>query len=204
MFSSRLPVRTPTAPTVTAAIAVLAATLLLSGCAVPRQMGQEGMGMDPGTSTSADSNRADMMFVQMMIPHHEQAIEMSDLLSGKSGISAGSMDLAQEITAAQTAEIAQMKSLLDDWGVNSMGDMGDTGMMSGDDMEALADAEGTDAERIFLTGMIDHHEGAIDMAEPEVENGESAETVALATDIIRAQRIEIELMKDLLAALPSE
>lgn len=201
MFSSRLPVRTPTAPTVTAAIAVLAATLLLSGCAVPRQMGQEGMGMDPGTSTSADSNRADMMFVQMMIPHHEQAIEMSDLLSGKSGISAGSMDLAQEITAAQTAEIAQMKTLLDDWGVNSMGDMG---MMSDDDMEALADAEGTDAERIFLTGMIDHHEGAIDMAEPEVENGESAETVALATDIIRVQRIEIELMKDLLAALPSE
>ena len=204
MFSSRLPVRTPTAPTVTAAIAVLAATLLLSGCAVPRQMGQEGMGMDPGTSTSADSNRADMMFVQMMIPHHEQAIEMSDLLSGKSGISAGSMDLAQEIAAAQTAEIAQMKTLLDDWGVNSMGDMGDMGMMSDDDMEALADAEGTDAERIFLTGMIDHHEGAIEMAEPEVENGESAETVALATDIIRAQRIEIELMKDLLAALPSE
>ena len=201
MFSSRLPVRTPTAPTVTAAIAVLAATLLLSGCAVPRQMGQEGMGMDPGTSTSADSNRADMMFVQMMIPHHEQAIEMSDLLSGKSGISAGSMDLAQEITAAQTAEIAQMKTLLDDWGVNSMGDMG---MMSDDDMEALADAEGTDAERIFLTGMIDHHEGAIDMAEPEVANGQSAETVALATDIIRVQRIEIELMKDLLAALPSE
>ena len=204
MFSSRLPVRTPTAPTVTAAIAVLAATLLLSGCAVPRQMGQEGMGMDPGTSTSADSNRADMMFVQMMIPHHEQAIEMSDLLSGKSGISAGSMDLAQEITAAQTAEIAQMKTLLDDWGVNSMGDMGDMGMMSDDDMEALADAEGTDAERIFLTGMIDHHEGAIDMAEPEVANGQSAETVALATDIIRVQRIEIELMKDLLAALPSE
>ena len=201
MFSSRLPVRTPTAPTVTAAIAVLAATLLLSGCAVPRQMGQEGMGMDPGTSTSVDSNRADMMFVQMMIPHHEQAIEMSDLLSGKSGISAGSMDLAQEITAAQTAEIAQMKTLLDDWGVNSMGDMG---MMSDDDMEALADAEGTDAERIFLTGMIDHHEGAIDMAEPEVANGQSAETVALATDIIRVQRIEIELMKDLLAALPSE
>lgn len=160
--------------------------------------------MDPGTSTSADSNRADMMFVQMMIPHHEQAIEMSDLLSGKSGISAGSMDLAQEITAAQTAEIAQMKTLLDDWGVNSMGDMGDMGMMSDDDMEALADAEGTDAERIFLTGMIDHHEGAIDMAEPEVANGQSAETVALATDIIRAQRIEIELMKDLLAALPSE
>ena len=200
MFSSRLLVRTPV-PTMTAAIAVLAATLLLSGCAVPRQMGQEGMGMDPGTSTSADSNRADMMFVQMMIPHHEQAIEMSDLLSGKSGISAGSMDLAQEITAAQTAEIAQMKTLLDDWGVNSMGDMG---MMSDDDMEALADAEGTDAERIFLTGMIDHHEGAIDMAEPEVANGQSAETVALATDIIRAQRIEIELMKDLLAALPSE
>ena len=203
MFSSRLLVRTPV-PTMTAAIAVLAATLLLSGCSVPRQMGQDGMGRDPGTSTSADSNRADMMFVQMMIPHHEQAIEMSDLLSGKSGISTGSMDLAQQITAAQTAEIAQMKTLLDDWGVNSMGDMGDRGMMSGDDMEALADAEGTDAERIFLTGMIDHHEGAINMAEPEVDNGESAETVALARDIIRAQRIEIALMKDLLAALPSE
>lgn len=147
------------------------------------------------------------MFVQMMIPHHEQAIEMSDLLLGKSGISTGSVELAQEITAAQTTEIAQMKSLLEVWDVNSMGGMGGTGgmgMMSDDDMDSLADADGVEAERVFLTGMIDHHEGAIDMAEPEVEDGASSETVALATDIIRAQRIEIERMKDLLAALPSE
>lgn len=182
------------------ASAVLAAALALTGCAAGSQQMPMG-GMYSGSSSSAEANRNDVMFAQMMIPHHEQAVEMSDMLLGKTGISAGTVAIAAQIKAAQTPEIEQLKQMLDDWGYTSGGSMGGTGMMGGDDMGDLAAANGAEAERIFLTQMIDHHEGAIAMSEPEIENGVSADAVALAIDIVEAQKIEIEQMTQLLEAL---
>ena len=75
------------------------------------------------------------------------------------------------------------------------------GMMSGEDMQALSAAQGTEAARLFLTQMIAHHEGAIAMAQTEVENGQSPDAIAMARTIIDTQQQEIDTMRQLLTTL---
>ena len=146
------------------------------------------------------------MFAQAMIPHHQQAVAMSDMILAKDGIDAKVTDLATQIKAAQAPEIAQMSGWLAGWGENpspSMGmdhDMGG-GMMSQADMDALDQATGEDAARLFLTGMITHHKGAITMAQNEVANGQNPEAIALAQKIITDQQAEITTMNQLLEQL---
>lgn len=162
-----------------------------------------GMG---GRDLPADVNAADVMFVEMMIPHHEQAIEMADLVLDTPGIDPAVIDLATEIKAAQGPEIEQMERWLDDWGMPSMsgghgGHGGMDGMLSDEELQRLADAEGDEATRLFLEGMIEHHEGAIDMADDVIDDGDNADVRRLAEIIITAQQAEIDLMGDLLTAL---
>lgn len=182
--------------------AVAAATALaLSGCAG----GTSGTDMSseeaPTTEAAASFNGADVTFAQMMIPHHEQAVEMSDTLLAKDGIDEQVRDLATQIKDAQQPEIDQLKDWLSDWGQEEA-DMGGMnhggGMMSEDDMTALDDATGADAARLFLEQMTAHHEGAIGMAEAEVKNGENAEAKAMADSVVATQTEEITLMQDLL------
>lgn len=156
-------------------------------------------------------NHADVMFARMMVPHHEQAIEMSDLVLDAGDVDPRITDLATQIKAAQGPEIVQMTIWLDEWGVpgpDSMG-MGDAmsngamggmgGMLSESEMRALEDAEGVQAGRLFLQGMIVHHEGAIEMAETEIDSGTHEGTVDLARSIVVSQTREIGVMEDLLA-----
>lgn len=161
---------------------------------------------------SAEHNQADVMFARMMIPHHAQAIEMSDMILAKPEIPAEVTALAEQIKAAQGPEIAQLESWLADWdepqmptdvpGSGHMSDMPHMdGMMSDEDMQALADAQGVEAARLFLTQMIDHHEGAIDMAETEIEDGRFPDAVALARTIAETQQQEIDTMRRLLENL---
>ena len=149
-----------------------------------------------GCSTNSDSGYSsqDIMFAEMMIPHHQQAIEMSDLALQNSK-NPEILKLAQQIKDAQAPEIEEMKS----WGASSdahMGHMMD-GMLSDDEMAELRMATGPEFDRLFLEGMIKHHEGAIDMAEMVVDSKE-ADVAALAKAIIEAQRTEISTMKKLL------
>ncbi|MFM9141270.1 MAG: DUF305 domain-containing protein, partial [Actinomycetota bacterium] len=139
----------------------------------------------------------DIMFAEMMIPHHQQAIEMSDLAL-KNSTNPEILALAQEIKDAQAPEIEQMKS----WGASSMAHMGHMmdGMLSDEEMSELAAARGGEFDRLFLEGMIKHHEGAIDMAEMVIDS-KNAEVAALANSIIEAQRAEIATMKELLTGL---
>lgn len=159
-----------------------------------------------GTPAAGPHNNADVMFAQMMIPHHQQAIEMSDILLAKDGIDPKITDLAQQIKAEQGPEIAQMSGWLAGWGQNpspSMGmdhDMGG-GMMNQADMDALEQATGTEAAKLFLTGMVKHHQGAITMAQQQVANGQNPEAVALAKRIITDQQAEITTMNQLLDQL---
>ena len=159
-----------------------------------------------GTPATGPHNDADVIFVQAMIPHHQQAVAMSDMILAKDGIDAKVTDLATQIKAAQAPEIAQMSGWLAGWGESpspSMGmdhDMGG-GMMSQADMDALDQATGKDAARMFLTGMITHHKGAITMAQREVANGQNPEAVALAQKIITDQQAEITTMNQLLTQL---
>jgi uncharacterized protein (DUF305 family) len=125
---------------------------------------------------------------------------MSDVLLAKSDIDPEVADLAERIKAAQGPEIEQMKGWLDDWGVTEMPDtMGHGGMMDEGDMDALAAASGAEASRLFLEQMIEHHEGAIDMAEDALADGENADVLELARTIIDAQTAEIAEMQGMLA-----
>ena len=191
----------------------LAAALALAGCA--GGSGSESMpGMDHGNNSAppsssaatANVNDADVMFAQMMIPHHQQAVEMSDMILNKEGIDPGVLALASDIKAAQQPEIDQLQEWLDEWGVGSgtgsMEDMGPGGgMMSEGDMAALQAATGAEASRLFLEQMTMHHEGAITMAQDEVDNGQNPDVIAMAQTIIDTQTAEIATMKELLAQL---
>jgi uncharacterized protein (DUF305 family) len=158
-------------------------------------------------------NDADVMFAQHMIPHHQQAVEMSDMLLAKQGIDPRVTDLAKQIKAAQGPEIEQMQGWLTQWGNPAMppmpsGDMsghgnmpGMSGMMSEADMTALQNATGVEASKLFLTQMIAHHEGAITMAQTEIKDGQYPAAVELAKSIVNAQQKEIDTMKGILATL---
>ncbi len=189
-----------------AALAAAAASAIivgLSACVTVNPGGGTGM---PMGDLPEGVNTADVAFVQMMIPHHERAVEMSDLLLEKEGIDPEVVELATAIKQAQGPEIELMKSWLDDWGVPSMMsgggmdgmNMGSGGGMDDADMDALADAEGADASRLFLESMSEHHAGAVDMAENVLDDGESKQVADLARDIIETQQAEIEIMRELL------
>ena len=189
--------------------AVAATALALSGCA-PGNGGMSGMDDHapdkPPASDSqvaADFNDADVAFAQMMIPHHEQAVEMSDMLLAKDGIDQRVAELAAQIKDAQQPEIDQLRDWLTDWGQQEadMGGMNHGGMMSDDDMTALEAAEGAEAARLFLEQMTEHHEGAIAMAEAEVDDGRSEDAKGMAATIVATQTDEIATMQELLASL---
>ena len=187
--------------------AAAAAALALSSCAGGTP-GADATGSDAsaGSDSTVAFNGADVTFAQMMIPHHEQAVEMSDTLLAKDGIDERIRDLATRINDAQQPEIDELKASLDDWG-QQQGDMGGMnhggGMMSDDDLTALDDARGDDAARLFLEQMTVHHEGAVEMAQAEVADGENADARAMAERIIATQTAEIALMQDLLAQVSS-
>ena len=150
-----------------------------------------------GASTSF--NDADVEFLQQMIPHHEQATEMAELVGDRTE-RAELQELADTITADQTKEIDQMRSLLDAAGAEEAeGDMeGMAGMedMSGMDEEIteLEGLSGDEFDLAFIDMMTRHHESAIEMAESVTEEGEHPEVAQLAKAIIEAQRAEIEQM----------
>lgn len=155
---------------------------------------------------AAAANDADIAFTAGMIPHHEQAIEMSDIVLGKDGIDPRVGELAERIKAAQGPEIDRLQGWLRDWGAEHAGHGGDhaghgDGMMTEEDLAALRDASGADASRLFLEQMIAHHEGAVQMAETQIAEGGNADAIALAREIASAQTAEIQQMRDLLASL---
>ncbi|MGV8896328.1 MAG: DUF305 domain-containing protein [Rhodoglobus sp.] len=188
----------------------LVSTLILAGCSAA----------DPAPSPSSSSseeasavfNSADVMFASGMIPHHQQAIEMADVVLAKDGIDARVIELAQQIKAAQDPEITTMKGWLTEWGIEydesamegMVGmegmDHGD-GLMSQSDMDALDRATGDDASRLFLEQMIVHHEGAIMMAELEIDNGNNPAAIELAEAIVSGQTTEVSTMNTLLGSL---
>lgn len=199
--------------------AALAASLGLAGCTSGSSPagGNSMPGMNHGSSSpmasmmpdaNADHNQADIMFARMMIPHHAQAVEMSDIMLGKPDIPAEVTSLATRIKDAQAPEIETMTGWLKEWNQptgmmdgttmpgHSMG-----GMVDADGINKLKAAEGTEAVRLFLTQMIGHHEGAITMAEQEISAGKYPEAIELCRAIVTSQTAEIVEMKGLLAGL---
>jgi uncharacterized protein (DUF305 family) len=166
----------------------------------------DGHGGEHGEQSSEGAfNDADVAFAQGMIPHHAQAVEMADLVPDRAA-SPEVRDLAERIRAAQQPEIDLMEGWLEDWDQSMDGmdhsdmDMGDMGMMSDEGMQQLESASGEEFDRLFLTGMREHHLGAVAMAEEELNAGEFPEAKELAREIIDTQQAEIEEIDGLLAA----
>ena len=192
------------------ALLALAVALTLAACGSDDDGGV--VGADDGATSSSvkevDHNHADVTFAQGMIPHHEQAIEMAEMALEQAS-APEVRDLAERIKAAQGPEIETLRGWLEEWGEeeasdDSMGGMehgASSGMMSEDDMSALGELEGAEFEREFLTMMKEHHEGAIAMAETELEDGKFEAALEMAQEIIDTQSAEIEEINELMASL---
>lgn len=153
-------------------------------------------------------NQEDVVFLQGMIPHHDQAIVMAKLVPSHTTNQA-LIALAAKIEGAQAPEIALMTSWLSQWQVSvsptaggqemSGHDMGTThGMMTADQLSRLEKAQGAQFDKMWLTMMIEHHEGAVVMAKQELAKGENPQSKELAQTIIDGQTQEINQMKQML------
>ncbi|WP_370618931.1 DUF305 domain-containing protein [Mumia sp. Pv 4-285] len=159
---------------------------------------------DASPAEEGDHNAADVAFAQQMIPHHRQALEMAALAPSRAGTEVAA--LAERIGAAQDPEIATMTGWLEEWGKDvpaeddaHAGHTDMPGMMSPEDLDRLEGLTGDAFDAEFLRQMIAHHEGAVAMAEDEVTAGSDPEAIALAQQVVTAQRAEIAEMQALLA-----
>jgi len=181
----------------------LLAGLLLGACGSTDHATMPSMsGAAPASGAAATFNDADVAFAQHMIPHHEQAVTMAALADTRA-TDAEVKKLAAQIKAAQNPEMTTMTGWLQGWGRMDMGDMDlshDTmpGMMSDDAMKKLGALSGKEFDQEFLHMMIEHHQGAIEMANQETSGGSNPEAKALAQQIITGQQAEIDAMKQLL------
>ena len=159
-------------------------------------------GMNNSQSTS-DLQMNESMFAEMMIPHHQQAVEMSDLALSKS-TNPSVLDLAKRIKNAQSAEIIQMQSWLGGESSNSM--MSDHsghsmgGMLTDEELSKLESASGAELDKLFLEGMIANHEGAIDMSRM-IKDTTTKEINAFGVNVVEVQSAEIREMKEILESL---
>jgi uncharacterized protein (DUF305 family) len=183
--------------------AVLTALAGLGGCS-----DSERDSTDPAAAQAFNS--ADVKFAQTMIPHHEQAIEMSDIMLAKSDVDPEVTKLAQQIKDAQGPEVTAMTEFLTAWNQPLLPDHASEadehhwdaeGVLTPEQMQELMATDGSAGQQLFLEGMIEHHEGAITMVQDEIDNGENPDAVKLAQAIKDGHAAEIETMKNLLDRL---
>ena len=151
--------------------------------------------------TLSNLNSSDIMFAQMMIPHHQQAIDMSKYAL-KNSSNKEIIALAKAISSAQGKEIAQMKYWLT--ATKSPATMGHhmdmNGMISEKQMKAFSTLKGAKFDEAFLSAMIEHHQGALEMVDL-LKSTKNAEAKKLAKDVLRVQKVEIASMKKLLVKI---
>jgi len=192
----------------------LAGTVGLAGCGnnntgnMPMDSTTPAASQAPSASSSMSGqfNAADVMFVQGMLPHHKQAVAMSETLLKKSGVNPKVTALAKEIKAAQQPEITTMEGWLKAWGQKPMGsgmggmDMGN-GMATDAELKQFEKADGATAQKTFLEMMTKHHQGAVKMAQMQEKNGKNPDALQLAKNIVISQQKEITTMQNLLTTL---
>ena len=169
-----------------------------------------------------EHNDADVAFASDMIQHHAQALAMVDLTMDRP-LDPEVEALAEDVRTAQAPEIETLAGWLTDWDeqipetirdhVNAghgAGDLSDSmrdldhgdmpGMMSADDIDALENTSDTEFQEMWLEMMMEHHEGAIEMAKSEQEDGRYKPAVDLAGDIVDSQSQEVATMQDLIGS----
>ena len=177
------------------AVLALGIVFLLAGNS-GAPMDHSGHGSTSKEKSSSQYSADEIMFAQMMIPHHEQAVTMSELALSNT-TTAEIVALATAIRDAQAPEIIQMQSWIDGKSESHMHDMEMGGMLSDAELAELAELKGAAFDQMFLTAMIAHHEGALDMVEM-INDSTNSEVKTLAANIVQSQSAEIETMKALL------
>ena len=194
----------------------LGLALTLTAC------GNDEPANDASTQVSdTDHNDADVEFATDMIQHHAQALSMVDLTVDRT-LDPEVQQLADDIREAQGPEIETMSDWLQEWNEevpdtmrdhsnagHDMEGMGDSmdgldsdmpGMMSGDDFDELENAPDSDFQTMWLEMMIEHHEGAVEMAQDQQNDGQYKPAVDLAGNVVDSQTGEIDTMKSLLGS----
>lgn len=187
-------------------VIALALTGTLAACGSDDESVAESTVASNASTEAVVLDPADVEFAQGMIAHHEQAIEMAEIaLDPTSGASAEVVDLATRIRDAQEPEVELMTEWLTAAGESLTMDTSDghdmssmEGMMTVEQMDALAASTGADFDRMWLEMMIAHHEGAISQSQTVKANGSNPDVLSLADQIIAAQEAEIDEMRSLL------
>ena len=201
---------------VLAAAAAATLTFVLAACGDSTDETADPGAESPAAAEEVDAthNEADVTFAQGMIPHHRQAVQMSELAAGRTE-NPEALELAEEISAAQGPEIQTMTAFLEAWGADVPADdmtmdgdgmdgdgmdgmAGMAGMMTPEEMADLEAAEGQSFDQMFLQMMVAHHEGAVEMAQTELDEGQDPDALQLAEEIIDTQQSEIQRMQNLL------
>ena len=183
----------------------------------PGAPGEPTMELDPDTAiaiASSSYTTADVEFMQGMIVHHYQAFLMSEMATARTN-NQTILDLAGRIDVSQTDEINFMKSWLDDRAQsipdpamhNHMHDHKMMGMATPEQMSQLEASNSIDFDRLYLSLMIKHHDGAIDMVERLSEFPGSAydpQLYEFVTDLENDQEVEIERMNGILIGLSDD
>jgi uncharacterized protein (DUF305 family) len=192
---------------VAAALAALAVALFVSSCSSPAPDGHtDHQHSDEPVITGqpAGYNADDVAFATNMIPHHQQAVELSAMAPDRS-TNAQLVALAQQISAAQQPEVNVMKVFLVQWNENPETNSGHAahgntmqGMVDAATMTKLRSLNGQEFDKLWLETMIGHHRGAIEMAKAEIANGDNVDAKALANNIVITQEAEIGQMKQML------
>jgi len=186
-------------------IVVLVGVIIAMGVSTSNDNGFFGMGhstmMDSDTANGiGDLTGADIMFLQMMIPHHQQAVDISNLALTKSKDSE-LLALATAIRDGQADEIVQMKKWLSDAGASL--DMGHSmpgamgGMLDEQELADLKNATGANFDRLWLAGMTGHHDGALHMVQM-IEDADNPSIKKFGQDIVSLQTAQINQMKEML------
>lgn len=187
--------------------------LLLTACGNDDDMSGMDHGSGGSSNSKADSNKADssgtfndadVTFAQMMVPHHQQALEMAELADGRAS-DAQLKDIVAKIEKAQEPEIRTLTGWLKSWKQptameHTMPGMM-PGMMSAKDMDELTAMKGAEFDKMFAEMMIDHHNGAISMAKDEQKNGKHADAMKMAGDIATGQSAEVKQLQGILDRL---
>lgn len=165
-----------------------------------------GFGYLAGQPRSPGVNSVDVGFLQDMIDHHDQAVQMAELVVQKPDIDPVVRSFAQEVVRFQRWETGEMDAWLQDWGLTRgdperrvMGWMGPSlaraqmpGIQSDAQIEALRAATGRNADRLFLTMMADHHRGGIHMADYAAAHASHGKVRDLASLMVKNQTSEVK------------
>ena len=185
--------------------ALAAAVTTLSACGSSSSQGAQSPASSSASAASGVTahNAADVSFATDMIPHHSQAVKMANMALSKA-TNDDVKSSATQIKAAQDPEINTMTGWLKAWNqpvssgsMTAMTGMSHTGMMSDADMASLDKASGAAFDRMWVTMMITHHQGAVDMSKTELAGGQFGPTKTLAQSIITSQTAQIGQLRTL-------